>query len=212
MNESVGAGYIDRNWPPALKDFAAWPLTGLRQSFLNGSLTRMPDPDATLRSKIAEFVQRGDFGLASGQNPDGTYQRVWFCEPMGREEVSFDANVFLLTKANAQALKTKPAPEVPEPTKPHEPDETKLQPDREEKPTPTPQATTLRLVGTVPTEVWNRLGTRLLPKLRSGDNLKVGLEFSVTFKADVAQSMEADLRQALQDLGLQDQIKIERCQ
>jgi hypothetical protein len=70
----------------------------------------------------------------------------------------------------------------------------------------------LRLVGTIPTEVWNRLGTRLLTKLRSGDNLKVGLDFSVTFKADVAQSMEADLRQALQDLGLQDRIKIERCQ
>jgi hypothetical protein len=212
LNESVGAGYIDRNWPPALKDSAAWPLTSLRQSFLNGSLTRMPDPDATLRSKIAEFVQRGDFGLASGHNPDGTYQRVWFCEPMGREEVSFDANVFLLTKGKAEALKTKPAPtDVPAPTKPGDAKQTtKPEPDREEKPKPTAQATTLRLVGTVPTEVWNRLGTKLLPKLRQGDNLKVGVDFSVTLKAEVAQTMEADLRQALADLQLSDRIRIER--
>ena len=31
---SVGAGYIERNWPPALKDAGAWPLASLRQSFL----------------------------------------------------------------------------------------------------------------------------------------------------------------------------------
>lgn len=39
LSESVGAGYIDRNWPPALKASGAWPLASLRQSFLNGSLT-----------------------------------------------------------------------------------------------------------------------------------------------------------------------------
>ena len=27
LNESIGAGYIDRNWPPALKDSGAWSLT-----------------------------------------------------------------------------------------------------------------------------------------------------------------------------------------
>jgi hypothetical protein len=67
LNESVGAGYIERNWPPALKDTGAWPLASLRQSFLNGSLTRLVDPDATLKSKIVEFVTQGDFGLASGK-------------------------------------------------------------------------------------------------------------------------------------------------
>ena len=39
LNESVGAGYIDRHWPPAFADRGAWPLASLRQSFLNGSLT-----------------------------------------------------------------------------------------------------------------------------------------------------------------------------
>ena len=67
LNESVGAGYIERNWPPALKDSGAWPLASLRQSFLNGSLTRLVDPDAILKSKIVEFVTRGDFGLGVGQ-------------------------------------------------------------------------------------------------------------------------------------------------
>src|SRR5207244_5463550 len=55
LNESVGASYIERNWPPALKEIGAWSLLGLRQSFLDGSLTRLVDPDAVLKSKIVEF-------------------------------------------------------------------------------------------------------------------------------------------------------------
>ncbi len=44
LNESVGAGYIDRNWPPAFKDSGAWPLASLRQSFLNGALNSPARP------------------------------------------------------------------------------------------------------------------------------------------------------------------------
>ena len=83
LNESVGAGYIDRHWPPAFKDAGAWPLTSLRQSFLNGALTRLMDPDAVLRRQIVEFVGRGDFGLASGDSGGGQYERLWFAEPVG---------------------------------------------------------------------------------------------------------------------------------
>jgi hypothetical protein len=46
----------------------------------------------------------------------------------------------------------------------------------------------------VPPEVWNRLGTKVLPKLRSGSDLKVGVDFSVTVNRDVAGSLLADLR------------------
>jgi hypothetical protein len=108
LNEGVGSGYIDRNWPPALKESGAWPLTSLRQSFLNGALTRLPDPDTILRKRIGEFVEKGDFGLASGQSADG-YRRVWFHEWVGPDEISFEPNVFLLTKAKAHALKANPA-------------------------------------------------------------------------------------------------------
>lgn len=80
LNESVGASYLERYWPAALKASGAWPLSSLRQSFLNGALTRLLDPDATLKAKICEFVARGDFGLASGLRSDGSYGRVWFEE------------------------------------------------------------------------------------------------------------------------------------
>ena len=118
LNESVGAAYLERSWPPALKESAAWPLVSLRQSFLNGSLTRLVDPDAILKTKIVEFVDRGDFGLASGRDQDGNYERVWFEELVSPDDVAFDAGVFLLRKDSAKALKGGPSPEpapVPSP-------------------------------------------------------------------------------------------------
>ena len=58
------------------------------------------------------------------------------------------------------------------------------------------------MAGTVPTETWNRLGSKVLTKMKSGDGLVVRIEFTVQVKADVAKSLETELRQILDDLGL----------
>jgi hypothetical protein len=47
-----------------------------------------------------------------------------------------------------------------------------------------------------------------LPKLRSGSDLKVSVDFSVTVNKDVAGSLTSDLRQILDDLGLADKVEI----
>ncbi|MBI3939280.1 MAG: hypothetical protein HY315_00460 [Acidobacteria bacterium] len=210
LNESVGAGYLERNWPPALKDSGAWPLASLRQSFLNGSLTRLVDPDGILKNKIVEFVSRGDLGVASGRKPDGSYDRVWSQELVAPDEVAFEAGVFLLRKVTAEMLKAgvlpKPAPEagpLPRPVIPSEPP-----PEPGPGPAPGAQTRTLRIAGTIPPEVWNRLGTKILPKLRSGSDLKVTAEFSVTVSAESAGGLASDLRQVLEELGLADKVQI----
>lgn len=206
LNEGVGAGFLERNWPSALKEAGAWPLLSLRQCFLNGALTRLLDPDTVLRGKIVEFVSRGDFGLASGSRSDGAYDRVWFEELIAPEEVSFESDVFLLTKSEAKLLKSGVTPESvshPELT-PLPLSETKREEGFEltPGPSPTPQKRTLRLSGTIPPELWNRLGTRVLPKLRSGADLKVGVDFSISLNEELVRNMQAELRQILEDLGL----------
>ena len=211
LNESIGASYIERNWPPALKESGAWPLASLRQSFLNGSLTRLVDPDMILKGKIVEFVSNGDFGLASGRTSDGSYERVWFEELVAPDEVAFDAGVFLLRKDAAKSLETGAPPEpVPSPQPGPEPI-TAPAPSPAPGPEPAPGATTktLRLVGTVPPEIWNRLGTKILPKLRAGSDLRIGLEFTVTVNADTAGSLAAELQQILQELGLGESVRVE---
>jgi hypothetical protein len=216
LNDSVGAGYIDRHWPPALKEAGAWPLTSLRQSFLNGTLTRLVEPDSVLRRKIVEFVEHGDFGLGSGTKNDGAYERVWYHEPIGAEEVAFESSVFLLSKAKAQQLKSHPDTPPPEtPTEREPTPEPTLQPGSGEGPTPQPgpdgsKRATLRLIGDVPPEIWNRLGTKVLPKLRAGDGLRVGIEFSVSVEPAVASNMEKEIQLILKELGLDQRVRVER--
>jgi hypothetical protein len=211
LNESIGAGYLDRNWPPTLKETGAWPLTSLRQSFLDGSLTRLIDPDAILRTKIVEFVTRGDFGLASGPKTDGTYERVWFHDLVALDEVAFESGVYLLRKVTAEALQAgvplQPSPMPEPPSRPEA--EPAPEPWRLPESQPAPQPRTIHLTGTIPPEVWNRLGTRILPKLRSGTDLRVGLDFSVTVSADLATNLVSDLEQALHELGLADAVRVE---
>ncbi len=252
LSESVGAGYIERNWPPALKEAGAWPLVSLRQSFLNGALTRLLDPDATLRSKIVEFVGQGDFGLASGPQPGGGYERLWYAELLAPDEVAFEAGVFLLTKAKAQAIKNVAEPEqfavggegatsavrgdgatsarlveLPpsatgggirsgdlfRPQAGNEEIQTKGgQPEavRPAESAATAARKNYRIVGQVPPELWNRLGTRILPKLRSaGADLRVGVEFQIAVEPRAAAAFESDLHQILADLGLTDQVRVE---
>ena len=209
LSESVGSGYIERNWPNAFREPGAWPLPSLRQSFLNGSLTRLVDPDVVLTTKIAGFVVNGDFGLASGQRTDGTYDHLWYKELISPDEVAFDSGVFLLSKARAEALRMEPEgggkPEPsPVPTPGPEP-----APEPDVEPPQGGKVRSIRVVGAVPPEIWNRLGTRILPKLRSGSDLRIGVDFVVNVDGLRADSLITDLKQILDELGLSDQVRVE---
>ena len=63
-------------------------------------------------------------------------------------------------------------------------------------------------MGTIPPEVWNRLGTKVLPKLRAGNDLRVDIDLSVSLNTELVQRMESELRQILQDLDLEDRLRI----
>jgi len=76
-------------------------------------------------------------------------------------------------------------------------------------PMPEPQTRTLRLVATLPPKLWNRLGTKILPKLKAGADLSVVVEFSVVVKSEAAKSLETELRQILDDLELTGKFRIE---
>jgi hypothetical protein len=205
LSESVGASYIERHWPPALQESGAWPLTSLRQAFLDGSLTRLVDPEAVLRAKLQEFVDRGDFGLASGPKDDGTYQRVWYREPLPPDEVAFDHDVHLLRKERAQDLKAAPVV-VPPPTS-----------RGREGPSvgPTPPVNQsdrviIRISGDVPPELWNRLGTRLIPRLRTHRDLQARVQFECEVEQATLEAAMSGLRSVLEELGLSHKLQIEQ--
>ena len=224
LNDTVGAGYVERNWPPANSETGAWPLSMLRKCFLDGSLTRLIDPDAVLRSRVVEWVANGDFGLGSGSGEEGLRyapKRVWFREPVPPEEVMFDSDVRLLKRTVAERLRAA---------------EGERQPDREMErhkgrgfvpgageeseangtststaPEGAASTVRLRLEGQIPSGVWNRVGLKLLPRLRAAANrdLTVQIRLETATDGAGADALVRDLRRALEDLNLADNVRIE---
>jgi hypothetical protein len=190
----------------------------MRQAFLNGALTRLADPDNVPRQKIAEFVAKGDFGLASGQKADGTFERIWFEKPVSTEEVAFDAQVFLLTKQRAKGLLAGKSIEPAIGVKTENAGITTVQPATTEGETAGrgedsgqtsgSRISTIRVSGRITPEVWNKLGVRILPRLKGGNKVSLGIDFSCEVAASDAAAIQAELRQAIADLRLDSTVRV----
>ena len=210
LNDNVGAGYIDRNWPEALKASGAWSMSGLRKSFLDGSLTRLLDPEGALRVALPRLVERGEFGFASSLKPDSTYGRIWFRESLPSEELTFDSDTFLLRKTRAEALTTGPIP-----TMPFEAGSASEGPQRGIPPASAhgvisgggvegtsslPEVTIglsgkeegavaiFTLQGAIPLEAWNKLGLGLIPTLKRGKDLSIQLTIELIRLSESARA------------------------
>lgn len=218
LNDSPGAGYLERRWPEPFKKSGAWPLSALRQAFLNGTLERVLDPDAYLRGRIPDFVMRGDFGFASGQKAEGVYSRVWIQEMLPSEEIAFDSDVYLVLPRIAEACKhAKPVTLVLEPQAQAAAAGvegrgplfgTSTGDDGSPREDAAAKSVTLRLYGEIPTEVWQRLGRTLIPKLKSGGELHVSLNITLALD-DQSSGLRHEIEQILQDLKLDGLVKTE---
>ena len=68
LSREIGASYIERNWPPALKESGTWPLASLKAAFFQGYFTRLEKADDALRQTISRAVSQGTLGLACGKD------------------------------------------------------------------------------------------------------------------------------------------------
>ena len=166
----------------------------------------MLDPDKVLRTKIVEFVGNGDFGMASGLLQNGKYQRAWFKQALQPEEVAFDANVFLLKKEAAEKLLAPPPPAVPSggESSPITPSEPPTGVGGAPIPSPTPDTVVVQLSGEVPPEQWNKVGIKLIPKLRATNSLHIEVVMTANIDGSGATNFVEEVNQAINDLGLSD--------
>ena len=66
---------------------------------------------------------------------------------------------------------------------------------------PTPaKVRSLHISGEISTEVWQRLGRTLIPKLKTADDLRVGLDVSLSVNSDGANGLRQDIEQILEGL------------
>lgn len=131
-----------------------------------------------------------------------------------------------MKKAQAQTLKTKPAAPpaggapgfgltpgaISGPTPGAEPTPgptPRPGPGPDSDPTPTPSTAPVRVKGTIPPELWNRLGTKVLPKLRTLNDFEISVTLSASAEASGANELRGELRQIIEDLGLTDAVTVD---
>jgi hypothetical protein len=207
LSREIGASYIERNWPPALKESGAWPLASLKAAFFQGQFTRLEKADDALNVTITRAVGQGMLGLASGKDAN-CFDRVWFKEAVEVAEITFDYDTYLLTAAKAKALKQGPLPPptvppvqppVPPPTQPP------LIPGMPPVTPPAPPKPTVVVwEGELKREQWNLFSLKVLTRLAQSDDLQIDVKVKATLKE--GQTTE-QLNAALKELGINEPFK-----
>jgi len=202
LSREIGASYIERNWPPALKESGAWPLASLKCAFFQGQFTRLEKADDALRVTIARAVGQGMLGLASGKDAN-CFDRVWFKETVEPADITFDYDTYLLTAAKAKALKQGVAqpPGTPLPQPPTPPVQPPAEPVTPPEPPAPPKPNTVVWEGELKREQWNLFSLKVLTRLAQSDELQIDVKVKATLKE--GQTTE-QLNTALKELGIQE--------
>jgi hypothetical protein len=208
LSREIGASYIERNWPPALKESGAWPLAGLKAAFFQGYFTRLEKADDALRQTITRAVLQGLLGMACGKDAS-QFDRVWFKEPVEQADITFDYDTYILTAKKAKALKEAQAASpsgkpTPPPTSPPPLTlavESPIEPSAKE-----PQVPVVSWRGQLRRDQFNLFSLKVLTRLAQAENLEI--EVRVRAKLKEAETLE-QLNAALKELGIADQFRKE---
>jgi hypothetical protein len=212
LSREIGASYIERNWPPALKDSGLWPLASLKAAFFQGYFTRLEKTEDTLRQTIFRAVSQGTLGLACGKDVN-QFDRVWFKETVELPDITFDYETYLLMAKKAKALKEAAAepPTGKQPTPPTKPSmvtppvelplgQTPGQPPTE------PPSPVVCWQGQLKREQWNLFSLKVLTRLAQAEDVEIAVK--VRAKLKEAQTVDL-LNAALKELGIGQMFKRE---
>jgi len=73
-----------------------------------------------------------------------------------------------------------------------------------------PTKTLLRVKGAIPPELWNRFGSKIIPKLRSAKQLQALVELTVQLDTSASAALEMEIQQILSDLDLIGKLVVEK--
>jgi hypothetical protein len=68
----------------------------------------------------------------------------------------------------------------------------------------------ISVAGKIPPEQWNRLGTRLIPKMRAAGSVSATIRLEGEVDPARAAALSSELQQVIDEIGLSASIRIER--
>jgi hypothetical protein len=222
VEKGVAAGFLLRNWPPALPE---WSTRNVRDAFFaSPQFPRLLVPDA-IKDTIARGVSNGQIAYA-GKHRDGCFDPFVFEQPLNTEDVEISEDVFILTReaavkyrdaVNATASGEKPAAKIAPaagsmPVTGTTSTPVAAAPGGAPAPAPSDDEASvgrqtdffkrMTWTGEVPPKLWINFYTKVLSKhaTDSGLKLKVTIETSPT--SGISKEKIEETRTALKELGL----------
>lgn len=213
--ETVTAQFLLRYWPPALPE---WSTKSVRDAFYaSPKFPRLMSADA-IKNTISKGLDAGVIAYV-GKTSSG-YEPFVFKKSMLPAEIELADDIFLITKDAAEKYVV--AQSQPEASKAEatligggstEPlDVIKDGPSTgtPEIPAPAGDASGFTWAALVPYQKWTNLYTKVLSKFASSGALTIHVSVDVRPKDGVSKAKIDEVKVALRELGLSEDVKIER--
>jgi len=211
IEDAVSPGFIDRNWPPAFKE---WSTKSVRDAFFaSPQFPRLLNSES-LKDTIARGVENGMLAYV-GKKPDGGYAPFHWKSSLTAFDVELSEDMYIIQRATAEAYvagKTAPTPTSVPPQPPTD--------GTSGSPTPTPGSTSVTVPpsagvskvswqGDVPPQKWMNFYTKVLSKFAAQSGLKIGLTIEIAPEGGVSSQKVDEIKVALRELGLSDYVSLD---
>jgi hypothetical protein len=216
VEESPSPNFLVRNWPPAFKE---WSTKAVRDAFFaSPQFPRLLNGD-TIKETIARGVSNGLIAYV-GKGVSGEYATFVYAQGMNASEVEISDDVFIVTRATAddyrKAQETAFSPTLPTAATPLsyvKPGSTQApaaeSPTQAQPVKPVQTATQLMFwSGEIPPQKWMNFYTKVLAKFANAKGLKIAINFQIESDEGIYKQRIEETRNALRELGLDDDIKI----
>lgn len=212
--ETVTAQFLLRYWPPALPE---WSTKSVRDAFYaSPKFPRLMSADA-IKNTISKGLDAGAIAYV-GKTSSG-YEPFVFKKSMLPSEVELADDIYLITKDAAEKyIAAQSQPQAPKAevtpfggsTEP--PDVIKDGPSTgtPEIPGPAGDAAGFTWAALVPYQKWTNLYTKVLSKFASSGALTIHVSVDVRPKDGISKAKIDEVKVALRELGLDENVKIER--
>jgi hypothetical protein len=216
LEKGVAAGFLLRNWPPALPE---WSTKNVRDAFFaSPQFPRLLFPDA-IKETIARGVSNGQIAYATKRG-DGHFEPFNFEMPLNSLEVEISEDVCILTREAAmayrEAVKAVAAGVLPAPVPTGAGAVPVGGPSSGQTPVPVPvpgdddtpiigQTDFLRKLtwtGEIPPKLWINFYTKVLSKHATDSSLKLKVTFESSPISGLSKEKIEETRTALKELGL----------
>lgn len=222
IEKGVAAGFLLRNWPPALPE---WSTRQVRDAFFaSPQFPRLLFPDA-IKETISRGVSQGQIAYVA-KHGDGHFEPFVFEQPLNADDVEISEDVFILSREVAvkyrdavkeAARSEKPAATVTAPASPTPvggatPTPAALAPGGAPTSPPVDDEVTgggttesfkrMTWTGEVPPKLWMNFYTKVLSKHATDSCLKLKVTIETSPISGISKEKIEETRTALKELGL----------